>query len=143
MSRFVSLQRLTLASLATIGIIAACRAAQPGEAPPLAPRPDPIQPSANPVPGAPDPIDPGVPGPNVPSPGPDAGIPGVPSEPVTSTRPEFRSARVDPAQLVDAGTGADDAATLDDAGTAPVDAQDLPPVPDAGVPLDAPGGPLR
>lgn len=62
-----------------VALLVAC--SSPGEAPPLAPRPGPIDPTATPVPEAPapgTPLDPHTPGPILPG---DAGVP------ITSTRP--------------------------------------------------------
>ncbi|MDQ3370000.1 MAG: hypothetical protein M3680_31665, partial [Myxococcota bacterium] len=80
------------------GVVACSGPTNPGEMPPLAPRPDPVQPtpttppgpmgdpdpSGNPVPGAPDPIDPSRTGPTFP-----AADGGVPITRLTS--PQFRS----------------------------------------------------
>jgi len=164
MSRLIALKRLALASLAAGGLVLACRAATPGEAPPLAPRPDLGQP-ANPVPGAPDPIDPpdpGTPGPSIPSedagPGP---IPPVSMGTPLSMHSEIRaSAEVmqtptprDAGATTDAArpdassidAAARDAAPIDASTVAPrdgrvPDARDsgvtgLPPVPDAQMPV--------
>ena len=143
MSRLTSLNRLVFASVAAGGLVLACRAASPGEAPPLAPRPDLGQP-ANQVPGAPDPMDPpdpGMPGPSTPSedagPGP---IPPTPTGTPISMRSEFgSSAEVMQAPTRDAGVDAakPDAAPSDAAprDAAPVDATAVAPrdgrVPDA------------
>ena len=60
------------------GFAFACSGPNPGEMPPLAPRPEHVQPMPRdpkaPVPGAPDPMDPAKTGPTVPAP-PDAGAP--------------------------------------------------------------------
>lgn len=147
MSRLLAVRRLAFAALATTGIVLACRA--PGEAPPLAPRPDPVEPSTNPVPGAPDPIDPSTPGPSAPTE--DAGVP------LSVVRPPIYKAQavdggVDGA-VDDGGTvedaDLDDAAVIDDAldpGLPPGGPEDagevLPPVPDADLPPDG-GQPFR
>ena len=128
MSRLTTIKRLVLATLAYGTVVFACRTT---EAPPLAPRPEPVDPSANPVPGAPDPLgDPGMPGPNfptedggvVPSPNPTPTTP-----PVTSLAPVFKSQPA-PAQTADAGT--DTPAPTD----ASNDAAVLPPTVDASAP---------
>ena len=115
--RFENLRRKILAGLAGLvgGFATACAPNPPGEAPPLAPRPEPVQPmpASNdpaPVPGAPDPMSPKFP-PD------DAGAPGAPP-PVLA--PGFVDNRVPtPAQASDAGVA---------------DAVQLPPVPDASLP---------
>ncbi len=136
MSRLTSIKRLVVATLATGAVVMACRAAQPGEAQPLAPRPEaPSEPTANPVPGAPDPLDPAAPGPNYPTE--DAGIDPTATNPgpVSMTEidpPVFKAQRSPDAGVPrDAGAGGvvNDAAS--DAGTA------LPPVGDARLPSDA------
>jgi hypothetical protein len=124
MSRFTSIKRLAIAGLAAAGVAAACRGAMPGEAPPLAPRPD-IGPSSDPVPGAPDPIDPpdpGTPGPKFPTE--DAG-----PAPILPTPPgPISFASADPMQGRDAGP---DARPRDAAVDAVVDAAIDAPAPDA------------
>ena len=166
MSRLISLKRLAYAAVATAGVVAACRAAQPGEAPPLAPRPEIGAPtSPAPVPGAPDPLapDPGTPGPNAPTEN-DGGSP-VTTGPVSQIDPPvYRSHEtpISPLQARDAGApdasggrrNRVDAATPDARPDAPApdaapsardagipDARDsgvsLPPNPDASLPPDA------
>ena len=96
----------------------------------MGPRPGPVEPSANPVPGAPDPLDPSLP--RSPRIAPDAGpaepTPTDPNEPVTMREvpSPFYRAEAYPAQRpIDAGAGdASDAAVLP------------PEIPDA-VPTDA------
>ncbi len=137
MSRYAHLRRLGLAALSALGLVLACRSMVPGEAPPLAPRPGPVEPSANPVPGAPDPIDPGRPGPTFPTPDAQPGSPTPKPEPVTMREvpsPDYRAAAT-PAQArldggADAASGVD---ALVDAGN---DATTLSPVSDA-MPTDA------
>jgi hypothetical protein len=144
MSRLTSLKRLAFAALATAGIVAACRAAQPGEAPPLAPRPEIGPPtSPAPVPGAPDPLpDPGTPGPNAPTE--DAGV--APTPPVSQIEPpvyQSYETPITPLQARDAGAagpdaggGGRDAAPRLDAAIpdAPRDAAIDAPPPDAPAP---------
>lgn len=97
----------------------------------MGPRPGPVEPSANPVPGAPDPLDPAAPRrtPTVP---PDAGPASPGNGPVTmrEVRPTIIQASATPAQTpVDAG--------MDGGGADASDAAVLPPeIPDA-VPNDA------
>lgn len=129
MSRLTSLKRLALAALASAGVIAACRAAQPGEAPPLAPRPEIGGPTS---PGAPDPLD--RPGPTGPTPKQDAGAaPVTPTNPgpVSQIDPPIYQSTEIPLQARDAGVSPDrrpgrDGGRLDAA------------VPDAAPPPDAP-----
>ncbi len=116
--------------------VVACRATQPGEAPPLAPRPEqPSEPTADPVPGVPDRIEPGVPGPTIPQ---DAG-PG----PVTRLDPPVFESSVAMQAAPDAGV-VRDAAVAGDAGlltrdAAPADAPPaLPPDAPRGIPRRAP-----
>lgn len=155
--RFHSVRRRVrgvVEALAALALIGAC--SSPGEAPPLAPRPGPIDPTATPVPGAPapgTPLDPHTPGPVLPG---DAGVP------ITSARATFQASaetmqRTDAGVARDAGPPTDarvpvdaraptdappadaTAATPDalDPGT-PGDAATLPPtVPDALLPIDA------
>lgn len=152
MSRLSSLKRLAFAALATAGVVAACRAAQPSEAPPLAPRPEIGEPSSPaPVPGAPDPLSP--------EPSADAGLsPTTTSAPVSQIdSPIYRSDETSlaPLQSRDAGVPADAGGNRRDAGrldaTSPdaapprdaaVDARvaDAPPARDAGVPDARDGG---
>jgi hypothetical protein len=123
MTRLLQLRRLTLAAVAAAGVVVACRAATPGEAPPLGPRPGPVEPSANPVPGAPDPLSPRAPERSKPAP--DA----RPAAPVTMREvptPEMQPYATPAEVPADAGLPKFDG---------PIDA-DLPPVPDA-VPTDA------
>lgn len=135
MTRLTALKRLFVAGLFCTGIVAACRATQPGEAPPLAPRPEPTTPvpSSNPVPGAPDPIHrdlPGTPSPALP-PG-DAGTtaPSPKPGPVSILTPELRAS----AQTIAADAGPDAPPPGTDGGAR----SDTPaPAPDAAVPLDA------
>lgn len=148
MSRLTSLKRLAIAALATAGVVAACRAAQPGEAPPLAPRPELGEPTrSNPVPGAPDPLDPpdpGTPGPSVPTE--DGGAaPMTPNNPGPVSQidpPIYRSTEIPltPKQApVDAG--GPDAGRGSDAGRpdamAPPDAGPRPDAPIDAGPVDA------
>ena len=114
--------RIALAAAATAGIAAACYDEVPGPSGPLpptrevpaqGPRPGPISPPPMTV------FDGGVPVP-VPSPGPSS---------AHFVGTHARVAVIDPAP--DAG-----AAGVTDAGID--DAVDLPPLPDAGIPLDAP-----
>ncbi len=165
MSRLTAIKRLLIASFAASGLVIACRAATPGEAPPLAPRPEIGQPT-NSVPRPPDPLDPPDPGTPEPSaPREDAGpgpISPFPTGPVT-TRVELKSsvstmqaprdggvdaARPD-APGTDAATGVDaapvDATRVDAAPVAPRDGRvpdagdsgvtGLPPVSDATIPI--------
>ncbi len=124
--------KLALAGLGG-GFAFACGApTQPGEMPPLASRPDQVQPAPSsrpdprPVPGAPDPLDPAKTGPTVPSP-PDGGVPLT-----MITPPDFRAGGSGPAHAPgDAGV----APSPSDAGAS--DASVLPPtLPDA-LPADA------
>lgn len=117
MSRLTSFKRLAFAALATAGVVAACRAAQPGEAPPLAPRPEIGPPtSPAPVPGAPDPLPvPGTPGPNTPRE--DAGV--APPPPISQIEPavyQSYETPINPLQAHDAGAAGPDAGGGRDAG---------------------------
>lgn len=130
MSRLTSLKRLAFAALATAGVVAACRAAQPGEAPPLAPRPEIGPPtSPAPVPGAPDPL----PSPGTPGPAEDAGAaPTTRNTPVSQLAPPVYQAYetpITPLQMRDAGP---------DASTGPDAARRDAAIPDAPPPRDAP-----
>lgn len=139
MSRVSSVKRLAVAAALVGGIVVACRTVRPGEAPPLAPRPEPIEPSPTPVPGAPDPLEPPAP-----APGPrraiDAGPTGVPpttrSGAVSELEPAIYLAQVSSARPAQ---GAADAAPPDDAlADAAVDAPEITdPDVDAGAPADA------
>lgn len=120
MSRLSQLKSLSIATVATLGLVFACRAVTPGEAPPMGPRPGPVDPVSNPVPGSPDPLSPRSPEPFKPAP--DAQP--APNPAVTMREiptPDFRAAT--PAHSVDAGAdagagdAASDAAVLPDAVT--------------------------
>ena len=96
----------------------------------MGPRPGPVEPSANPVPGAPDPLDPALPR-NSPRIAPDAGpaepTPVSPNEPVTMREipsPFYRAESYPAQRPPDGGLDASDAAVLP------------PEIPDA-VPNDA------
>lgn len=134
-------RRLKLALAGLVGGFAfACGGpTNPGEMPPMAPRPDPVQPvpdhrpsdpSPTPVPGAPDPLDPSRTGPTNPAPA-DAGVPVTEIAPV-----QFQH---------DDGTPSDGGAPpSEDRDPPPTDASvdmdasaPLPPIPDA-LPPDAP-----
>ncbi|MDB4962619.1 MAG: hypothetical protein JWP01_2618 [Myxococcales bacterium] len=148
MSRLTSLKRLVIAAFSTCAVVAACRAAQPGEAPPLAPRPEPVSPATAPVPGAPDPLD------QPPTPATDART--VDAVPVSQLDPPVFKAQGMPmadAGFVDGGradAGARDASPPDpnrpdagsDAGATDASTVDATPVPrlDAGVPDARDGG---
>lgn len=152
MSRLTSLKRLAIAALATAGVVAACRAAQPGEAPPLAPRPEIGEPTrSNPVPGAPDPLDPPDPG----TPGPTAPTHDGGAAPVTLINPGPVS-QIDPPiyrsneipltpQQTPVDAGGPDAVRDRDAGRsdamAPPDAGPRPDAPTDAAPVDAGPGP--
>lgn len=158
MSRLSSLKCLALAALATAGVVAACRAAQPGEAPPLAPRPEIGEPtSPAPVPGARDPLgpqDPGTPGQSAPTE--DTGGPPTRNGPISQIDPPVYRATetpISPLQARDAGASPDagggrerdaerlDASRLDDAAPLDAPALDAAPAPrDAGVPDARDGG---
>ena len=126
MSRMIAIRRLTTAALALTGIALACRAAPPGETPPLAPRPEPTEPSPSPVPTVPERANPSGPGRR--GPGVDAPMP------LTSLPPPvYRSQPSAPAQVDDAGI--DDAL---DPGEPPADGFELLPVPDADLPDSGP-----
>ena len=121
--RFENLRRKILAGLAGLvgGFATACAPNPPGEAPPLAPRPEPVQP----MPASDDPVVPGAPDPTAPKfPPADGGAPGAPP-PVSA--PGFVDDRI-PVQTPDAGSRH----TPADAGVN--DAVNLPPVPDAAIP---------
>jgi hypothetical protein len=120
--RFENLRRKILLGLAGLvgGFATACAPNPPGEAPPLAPRPEPVQP----MPGGDEPVVPGAPDPMSPKfPPDDAGAPGAPPP---RTAPGFADDRI-PVQTPDAGR-----AQAVDAGVN--DAVNLPPVPDAAIP---------
>jgi len=131
MTRLPQLRRLTIAAVAAAGVVIACRAATPGEAPPLGPRPEPVEPDHNPVPGAPDPLSPRAPERTKPAPDAQPRSPLEPEkkEPVTIRELPMPSVQpyATPAEVpADAGLQSFDG---------PTDAS-LPPVPDA-VPTDA------
>jgi hypothetical protein len=117
MSRLSQLKSLSIAALATLGLVLACRATTPGEAPPMGPRPGPVQPVANPVPGSPDPLSPRSPNPSKPSPDAQpAPNPAVTMREVPS--PDYRAAGTPAQTPPDAGadaTSSSDAAVLPDA----------------------------
>ena len=138
MARITYLTCLAAAGLLTSSVVAGCPTRR-GEAPPLAPRPDPIDPlrSMNPVPGAPDPLPPG-----------DAGTPSTAPTPgpVSLASPELRASAERLA--ADAGTIRGDAtppptdaaprpAESCDASPLDASAPTLPPVPDAPLAPDA------
>jgi hypothetical protein len=114
--------KLSLAGLVG-GFAFACSGPNPGEMPPMAPRPEPVQPTPSspdrkaPVPGAPDPLDPTKTGPTIPTP--DAGI--------TELAPKFQSSvESTPMQRAPKHTPAD--AGVNDAVTLPDEVPDaLPP----------------
>ncbi len=116
MSRLSQIKSLSIAAVATFGLVFACRATTPGEAPPMGPRPGAADPVSNPVPGAPDPLSPRSPEPFKPAP--DAQP--APNPAVTMRElpsPDYRAAT--PAQTPpDGGVDAaprSDAAVLPDA----------------------------
>lgn len=125
MSRFVRKFLRALAGLVG-GYAFAC---SPNEAPPMGPRPDPVQPTPDhppdresPIPGAPDPI--------------PAPIDGGVSSVIEITPVELAPAAPKPKAPADAGVPVDappppDAPPPDDAGIP------LPPLPDGGLPPDA------
>ncbi|MBA3393719.1 MAG: hypothetical protein H0T89_13810 [Deltaproteobacteria bacterium] len=126
-------QKLKIALAGLVGGFAfACGApTQPGEMPPLASRPDQVQPAPSPrpdprpVPGAPDPLDPARTGPTVPSPS-DAGVPLT-----MITPPDFRASGSQPAHAPgDAGVPPASDGGMSDAAVLP------PTLPDA-LPADA------
>ncbi|HLL23335.1 MAG TPA: hypothetical protein VK427_14455 [Kofleriaceae bacterium] len=104
-------RKLKIALAGLVGGLAfACSGpANPGEMPPMAPRPDPVQPSSAPLPGAGDPLG-----------RPDAGL----VTPTEVPTPSFRSS----GETIPAQRGPGDAGVQD--------AVALPPVPDA-LPPDA------
>jgi len=115
MSRLQTLKRLALAGLAAGAIVVACRSAQPGESPPLGPRPEP-SPVSDPVPGAPEPLDPIAPGsadggtslPPTSAAPQDAQAPGAPVSKVSVTAadpPVFHAQATGDAGVDDAGAG--------------------------------------
>lgn len=121
---------LGLSSLLAGATIAACHSGSPGELPPVAPRPAPLDPSGSPN-GAP----------RVPTPDGGAAV-GDPSAPVSSREvrvrelptPDFAPAAYsagEPAGKV-VGTKAPYDAGTGDGYTPP-----LPPIPDGGVPIDS------
>lgn len=125
MTRLAHLRRLALLTVGALGIAVACRATRP-EGQPLGPRPGPVEPVANPVPGVPNPKPPGTPGPTFPTPDSPPVAPG-PITVLEVPSPSYLAAG-EPAQSPrDAGAGADSA--LSDAAT-------LPPIQDA-MPTDA------
>ncbi len=105
----------------------------------MAPRPSPVEPTANPVPGAPDPIEPGRPGPTFPGPDARPASPSPTNEPVTMRElpsPDYRSAGA-PMQAPPPRTAPTDAGVIDTRGAdGGNDAATLPPVADA-MPTDA------
>jgi hypothetical protein len=116
MLRIVTALSLAGALAATTVVACGGRPGSPGDMPAPAPRPDPMDPAApSPVPVNPDPtLTPHDAGPAM-SPGPISTVRAVPS-------PEFASA-----------------GATQDAGTPDSYTPPLPPIPDAGVPLDARG----
>ncbi|CAN5916615.1 hypothetical protein BH11MYX3_BH11MYX3_37480 [soil metagenome] len=104
----------------------------------MAPRPSPVEPTANPVPGAPDPLEPGRPGPTFPTPDANPGAPTPLPEPVTMREvpsPDYRaSATVMQAPPPRTDAGVSDTRAADSAIGS--DANPLPPVRDA-MPTDA------
>lgn len=127
-------------TLFALSIGAACGPTKPGEAPPLAPRPDPGLPTQpSPVPGVPDPDKPPTgPSPDPASPG--DGIPPATPQPISY---EFRAAgaatAIDPPARPGDGAGAPAEPQQQrppDAGV-PGDGPMLPPLPDGGLPPDA------
>jgi hypothetical protein len=122
-------------TIVALALGAACGPTKPGEAPPLAPRPDPglpTEPSS--VPGIPDPDKPPT------GPSPEPANPGDGSQP--SPQPisyEFRAAgaRIDPlARPGESATPDPNQQRPPDAGV-PGDGPVLPPLPDGGLPPDA------
>ena len=117
MSRLSQLKSLSIASVATFGLVFACRATTPGEAPPMGPRPGPVDPVANPVPGSPDPLSPRSP--ERAKPAPDAQPAPTPAVSMREVpTPDFRAAATPAQTPVDAGSDApprSDAAVLPDA----------------------------
>lgn len=140
MSRFVHLRNLAIATPFAIGVALACRAASPSEAPPLAPRPEPVQPNANPVPSVPDP---GLPGPPGPAP---THVDAQPASPLPITPPpeaKPTSIRELRTELHAGAYPAQNPVPVDGGGYNPIP-QDSPPALDAGlenppdaVPIDA------
>ncbi len=123
MTRLVHVRRLALLAFGALGIAVACRTAAP-EGQPMGPRPGPVEPSSNPVPGVPDPTLPGGPGPTFPTPDAPPASPGPISSREVPT-PSYQAA-AEPAQIPrDAGVDA----VMSDATT-------LPPIGDA-MPTDA------
>ncbi|MEJ7599129.1 MAG: hypothetical protein WKG01_14570 [Kofleriaceae bacterium] len=122
-----SLRDLSLVLAA--GCAGACKAT-PSEMPPLAPRPEPTEPSSDPspVPGVPDPIEPSSPGPAMPG---GSGAPAVPPGPAFI---DHRPPAPTPPVRTDAGI-ADGGIVLD---ARPDASSPLPPLPDGGLPPDGP-----
>jgi hypothetical protein len=111
---------LSLSGGLAAATVIACggRPGSPAEAPPLAPRPDPAGPGAQPLPANPDPtLTPDDAGPAL-SPGPVSSVPTVRAVP----SPQFAP---------------DTGAAAQDAGVSDSYEPPLPPIPDGGVPIDS------
>ncbi len=131
-----------------IGVtIAACggHPASPGEMPRVAPRPDPVDPSARPLPGAADPTSPTRPTRPI-SGMTDGGVvlsPGAVSRAMVVPSPVFLPVTAaDGGAAADAGAPPDagvapDAGTVTDAGVADARGPRLPPIPDGNLPADS------